>query len=348
MHAGDGLSLDFRFGPRGRMFLRARADEGAGGALAGSLGLDAKQRVTVRADVDGTETDGTLTVATQSGAVQPLVASGRWFKGGASLDARIALGASRLADRYAERLGPEVAVRLRTRQIRGDLHQVDLALAARDGKLSFLGPVDWRKRLHRRRQARRLGGRSVEMGERRPCRTGAYERQVRRRRGRLAVGRLCGRPEAGPAGLPAGARLRPVGSGLRQGRTAHQVQPRRLGRRRREPGRRHDGRGPESDRRRHPAEGRPHPGPVARRRGGRRDHQGRRGPHPARRPQHEGDRHRDQPGHHPAGRARIGRRGDDLQRGAGQALEGRLRRQGGRLRQRDRRTRSPAGAGAQP
>jgi translocation and assembly module TamB len=147
LHAGVGLAVLFRIGPKGRLLVRADAVEGEGGALAGSLGLPARERFFVHGRVDGNSSEaGTLSVVAESGRRRPLVANGRWSKAGATLDARVLLDASTLTAPYAARAGPEAQVSLRAAHVRGDLFQVEGSARARDASIAVKGPVDWRRR----------------------------------------------------------------------------------------------------------------------------------------------------------------------------------------------------------
>ncbi|HTI66464.1 MAG TPA: translocation/assembly module TamB domain-containing protein [Caulobacteraceae bacterium] len=147
LHAGDSAALLFQLDPKGRMLLRADAVEGAGGALAGGLGLPADQRLFIHARIDGSVQDsGTLAVVTESGTRRPVVANGTWNKQGASLDARILLDASKLTAEYSVKVGPEVRVLMTARQLRGDLYQVDASARGKEAFLVAKGPVDWRRR----------------------------------------------------------------------------------------------------------------------------------------------------------------------------------------------------------
>ena len=148
LHAGDGVAALFRVEPKGRMDVRIDAVEGAGGALAGSLGLPADQRFFVRGRVQGTSEDaGAVDFVAESGGRQPFRAAGGWNAGGANLQARLALDASRLTAGYARRIGPEVRLALTAKPTDGDgVYQLDAALRGRDAALSAKGPVDWRRR----------------------------------------------------------------------------------------------------------------------------------------------------------------------------------------------------------
>ena len=148
LHTGDGLAMSFRFAPKGRMSLRADAVEGAGGALAGGLGLPADQRFVVHARADGTAEDaGRLSLVAESGGRRPLVANGVWGKDGASLDARVLLAASSLSAGYAAKVGPDLHLVLKANKAAGDLYQVDASAIARDASILLKGPIDWKRQM---------------------------------------------------------------------------------------------------------------------------------------------------------------------------------------------------------
>lgn len=148
LHAGDGVAALFRVEPKGRMDVRIDAVEGAGGALAGALGLPADQRFFMRGRVRATAEDaGAIDFVAESGGRQPFRAVGGWSAGGANLQARLALDASRLTTGYAQRVGPEVRLVLAAKPAGGDgLYRVDAALRGRDASILAKGPVDWRRR----------------------------------------------------------------------------------------------------------------------------------------------------------------------------------------------------------
>ncbi|OYX34034.1 MAG: hypothetical protein B7Y99_06285 [Caulobacterales bacterium 32-69-10] len=147
LHAGDGLAVLFDIDPKGAMLVRADAVEGAGGALAGALGLPADRRLFIRARVDGSLADaGKLSVVAESGARRPVVADGAWSKQGATLNARVLLDASTLTTWVASKVGPEARLALTARQIRGDVYQIDGSLRAKEAYVLANGPVDWRAR----------------------------------------------------------------------------------------------------------------------------------------------------------------------------------------------------------
>ena len=146
LHAGDGVTAQFRLAPKGRMTLSADAVEGTGGALAGALGLPAADRFLVHARAQSTaEGVGTLVLTAESGNRRPLVANGSWGKAGASIDARVQLEASSLSAGYAAKVGPEVHLVLRADHAGGDLYRVDGSAIARDASILVRGPLDWKR-----------------------------------------------------------------------------------------------------------------------------------------------------------------------------------------------------------
>ena len=147
IHAGDGLRLALRREPEGRLLMQADAVEATGGALAGSIGLPADQRLFVRGRVDGyIDGEGRLSVVAESGNIRPVTATGAWGPNGATLDARFLLGASSLTADYAARVGPEATVRLRAAPLREGVYRVEGTALARDAQVALSGPVDWRRR----------------------------------------------------------------------------------------------------------------------------------------------------------------------------------------------------------
>lgn len=146
LHAGDGASAAFQFGQDKRVQLRLDAVEASGGALAGALGLPADRRLVVHARAAGTTDAGELTLTSASGAATPLSASARWSRAGTTLNARVALDASRLTAGLAERAGPRADVTLEARHTAGDTYAMRAELTAARLSVVFSGPLDWRRR----------------------------------------------------------------------------------------------------------------------------------------------------------------------------------------------------------
>ena len=146
LHAGDGLSADFRVGQGGRVAIRADASEGPGGALAGALGLPVDRPLTLRLRADGTVDRGDLQLRTAVGADAPLTADAAWGAAGARLTARLELGASRLTRDLAPRAGPLADLDLIARHLHGDTFQTQGALSTQTASLAISGPLDWKVR----------------------------------------------------------------------------------------------------------------------------------------------------------------------------------------------------------
>lgn len=146
LHAGDGLTLAFKVGKKDLMLLRADAVEANGGALAGTLGLPADQRLQIHARGDGTMAAGQLVATATSGAQTPLDLKARWDRAGLTADGRVSLAASRLTRYFADRLGPDLSVHTHASPLKTDLYMLDASLAARDGRLGLYGPVDAKSR----------------------------------------------------------------------------------------------------------------------------------------------------------------------------------------------------------
>jgi translocation and assembly module TamB len=147
LHVGDGLRLALRLEPEGRLLMQADAVEASGGAMAGSIGLPANQRLFVRGRVDGrVDGEGRLSIVAESGNIRPVVASGAWGPNGATLDAKFLLDASALTAGYAARVGPDATVKLRAAPLREGVYRVEGTVVAREAQIALNGPVDWRRR----------------------------------------------------------------------------------------------------------------------------------------------------------------------------------------------------------
>ncbi len=146
LHAGDGLSALFQVGQGGRVLIRADAQEGQGGALAGALGLPVTQALSVRVRADGTVQAGALQLRASTGADTPLSADSSWGAGSAQLTAWLELGASRLTHDLAGRAGPLAQLTLSARHLHGDVFDVQGLLAAQTASLKIAGPLDWKVR----------------------------------------------------------------------------------------------------------------------------------------------------------------------------------------------------------
>jgi translocation and assembly module TamB len=142
LHAGDFLKTDFAFGRDKQISLTADANEAAGGAIAGALGLatDLPFDMTVRAS--GTSAVGRFTAVARSGKAAPVNALGVWNEDGGAAAGRIALSASRLTQRYVERFGPEAKFSVGGSRFAGGNYAVDGRIDAANLKVAFKGPAD--------------------------------------------------------------------------------------------------------------------------------------------------------------------------------------------------------------
>ncbi len=146
LHAGDGLTLALRIGHGDRFLLRADAVESGGGALAGAIGLPTDQSLNIHASGDGTSVAGHAQMRATSGQAVPVEGVAVWGKTSTTIRGRLSLPASRLTKFFADRLGPETAIDLTARQVKGDLYGVKGAVKARDGAINLNGLLDWRAR----------------------------------------------------------------------------------------------------------------------------------------------------------------------------------------------------------
>ncbi len=105
LHAGDFLRADFDLGRTDTLRLNAQAVEAAGGALAGSLGLDARQAFSLDAKLSGEISRGKFDLDARLGASQPLRATGAWTPQGGAASGVAMLDASSLTAPYGARFG---------------------------------------------------------------------------------------------------------------------------------------------------------------------------------------------------------------------------------------------------
>ena len=145
LHAGDGAKLAFVFGDS-RLHLDGTAFEARGGALAGALGLPSDQRFVVQARADGDDAGGVFHLDARSGDAQPASAEGRWTPEGGRLDAQLKLGASRLTQGFAQRIGPQVRLRLTGRRLADGRYLVRAQADGASARATAVGPVDVKAR----------------------------------------------------------------------------------------------------------------------------------------------------------------------------------------------------------
>ncbi|MBI1200152.1 MAG: translocation/assembly module TamB [Phenylobacterium sp.] len=135
LNRGDRVDLDFAMGGRRPLRISADAVEAKGGAIAGSLGLPAKQPFKLFVRADGRNAEGRFTARATSGALTPLEAEGAWSRTGGQASARVVLTASSLTAPYADRFGQEVSLRLTGNKVGEGAYQLDLS--ARSDALSI-------------------------------------------------------------------------------------------------------------------------------------------------------------------------------------------------------------------
>ena len=147
LHPGDHLNADFDIAKTRPLVLQVDAVEAQGGALAGALGLPAKQPFSLKIVAGGRTSAGRFTAVAASGGLRPLEAQGAWTPVAGQASGRISLTASSLTAPYARRFGPEAAFTLSGRKagsglfaLQGRLSAENLSLAA-----SGLGDLGERK-----------------------------------------------------------------------------------------------------------------------------------------------------------------------------------------------------------
>ena len=146
LHRGDGLHLDARFGRRGELQAQADAQEAAGGAIAGALGLPTGQLFALTAHATGDGQSGRFALSTRSGSINPAEATGDWSPKGGGLRGRVALGASRILAPYAAKVGPEL--RFVVTAFKPDARGVQAVDARLEGQFAHLhaaGPANLAK-----------------------------------------------------------------------------------------------------------------------------------------------------------------------------------------------------------
>lgn len=147
LHAGDGLHFDARFGRKGELQATARAQEAAGGAIAGALGLPTGQVFALNAVAAGDGRSGRFELHSRSGAMSPADARGDWSPTGGGMSGRVALAASRILAPYAAKIGPEArfVVHAAVPDRRG-LQAVEARLAGQFAHLHASGPANLAQR----------------------------------------------------------------------------------------------------------------------------------------------------------------------------------------------------------
>ena len=142
LHAGEGLDARFDLGLTKHLLLDAKAREGEGGAIAGSLGLPADQSFALVAKADGDKVAGQFHLRTTSGARTPASADGAWNKAGGSASVSLSLAASTLTAAFANEIGPQLNIGLKAQGAGHEIYNVAVAVQAANLTGSASGLVD--------------------------------------------------------------------------------------------------------------------------------------------------------------------------------------------------------------
>ncbi|HEY3947466.1 translocation/assembly module TamB domain-containing protein [Phenylobacterium sp.] len=130
LHPGDYLNLDYDVARKRPLLLRIDGVEAQGGALAGAVGLPARQPFIVEATASGKLSDGRFDAFANSGSTRVLKAVGSWTPKGGVARGLVSLTASSLTDGYARRFGPKVSFVLAGQQAGPELFALDGRLAS--------------------------------------------------------------------------------------------------------------------------------------------------------------------------------------------------------------------------
>jgi translocation and assembly module TamB len=142
LHPGDYLNVDYDLAKKRPLLLRIDGEEAQGGALAGAIGLSARQPFLVEVTASGMMSQGQFTAFANSGAVQPLRLQGAWTKDGGDARGAILLTASALTAPYAERFGPRASFVLAGRRAGQDLFAFDGRVASQNLSVRATGLGD--------------------------------------------------------------------------------------------------------------------------------------------------------------------------------------------------------------
>lgn len=147
LHPGDHLNIDYDLSKARPMMVRIDGLEAEGGALAGSLGLPARQPFRVEATAGGRMSQGRFTALAASGPTRPLRMQGAWTKDGGVAHGVVSLSASTLSASYAERFGPSASFVLAGRRAGADLFALDARLASQNlsARVTGLGDLGQRR-----------------------------------------------------------------------------------------------------------------------------------------------------------------------------------------------------------
>ncbi len=130
LHLGDHVRARFGLTRDKHFSLAADVREGAGGALAGSLGLALDKPFFLSARGGGSLSAGQFAIETRVGAQAPMVAHGRWTPLGGSGVATVQLSESNLLAPWAAKVGPVARLEGQGRKAGAGLFDVSLSLRA--------------------------------------------------------------------------------------------------------------------------------------------------------------------------------------------------------------------------
>jgi translocation and assembly module TamB len=146
-HPGDRADADFDLGRDKTVRLNLAAHEAGGGAIAGALGLAADQPFVVQATASGTTSQGRFQVASQSGAVQPIVAQGAWSPQGGRAAGRFVLASTKYLSGWQTALGPVATFQVSGVRAPDGLDQVDVSASAENIAITAKGEADLGRQL---------------------------------------------------------------------------------------------------------------------------------------------------------------------------------------------------------
>ncbi|HVM99928.1 MAG TPA: translocation/assembly module TamB domain-containing protein [Caulobacteraceae bacterium] len=141
-HPGDRAAADFDLGRDKTVRLNLLASEANGGAIAGALGLAPNQPFVVQAQATGTTSQGQFQVLSRSGALQPIVAQGRWTPRGGQAAGRIVLAASKYLAGWQHMLGPLAQFRVDGARAPDGLDRINLVATSENIDLTAAGEAD--------------------------------------------------------------------------------------------------------------------------------------------------------------------------------------------------------------
>lgn len=147
LRPGDHLNADYDISRKRPLLVDVDAVEARGGALAGALGLPAKQPFSLRIVAGGRTSQGSFTAVALTGTSRPLRAAGAWDQQQGRADGEVSLTASTLTQPFARRFGPEARFAVVGRKTGPGLYALQAQVAAENLAVtaSGLGDIGERK-----------------------------------------------------------------------------------------------------------------------------------------------------------------------------------------------------------